>query len=295
MSEVKALLVFCEGPHDVAFVQKVLTLCLGFEKMTWKFSQYPSPFNSLFKMSVQDHAAGDLTLDMAHKFFLPDSVLQKSDHKHLVLLFNSGGSSNIKEVKSLLKGFLSLLEQSSVFPDNSTAIVTQAKYLFIYDADHNGTTKLFKKIKNDFESIDEQSTWFFNELNMLSHNHFAALADDKAAYIWGENIQTGTLEDILLPMVEKDQKEIVEKAINFIDNPLFKWETSSTDTQRKIAQISKWKKAVITCVGQKKYSGASLKVIIEDKDKGEKLIKDNTFKDDPKAKDFADFIAEFMK
>ena len=290
MSEVKALLVFCEGSHDIAFVQQVLKLCLGFHFVKWKFSEYPSPFNSLFKKSVQDHAAGDLSLDMAHKFFLPDNVLQKSEH--LVLLFNSGGSSQTEKVKLLLKGFLSLLDQSTVFPDNSTAIVTQAKYLFVYDADHNGTAQLFKEIKENFESIDEQPTWSFNNLIVLSHNHFAAIADDKAAYIWGENILTGTLEDILLPMVENDQKEIIEKASNFIDSS-FEWKTSSTDKQQQIAEISKRKKSIITCVGQRNNSGYSLSVIIKNETK--KLIKDDTFLQNSSVISFADFIEKFMK
>lgn len=313
MSNVKALLIFCEGSHDVAFVQKVLTLCLGFQKMKWKFSEYPFPLNALFKQTVQDHAAGDLSLDMAHKFFLPDSVLQKSDY--LILLFNSGGSSQTVIVKSLLKQFLIFLEKlnegepnSQIFsdtsdtsdtPDEAQSVVSEAKYLFLYDADHNGTTALFEKIKKDFEVIDEETTWFFNKLEVSKDDPFGAIADDKAAYIWAENTDFGTLEDILLPMVEKDQKEIVEKAINFIDNPLFKWETSSTDKQRKIAEISKRKKAIITCVGQRNYSGYSLKVIIEgkekEKEKEKNIIKDNTFMDALNVKAFADFIEKFME
>lgn len=164
MSEVKALLVFCEGSHDIAFVQQVLKLCLGFHFVKWKFSEYPSPFNSLFKKSVQDHAAGDLSLDMAHKFFLPDSVLQKSEH--LVLLFNSGDSS-------------------------------------------------------------------------------------------------------------------------------FEWKTSSTDKQQQIAEISKRKKSIITCVGQRNNSGYSLSVIIKNETK--KLIKDDTFLQNSSVISFADFIEKFMK
>ena len=298
MSDVKALLVFCEGSHDVAFVQKVLILCLEFQKMKWKFSEYPSPLNALFKQTVQDHAAGDLSLDMAHKFFLPDSVLQKSDH--LILLFNSGGSSQTVIVKSLLKQFVYFLESpnegapnSQIFSDATQSVVKEAKYLFIYDADHNGTTALFEKIKKDFEVIDEETKWSFNELKVSKDNLFGAIADDKAAYIWAENTDFGTLEDILLPMVENDQKEIVEKASNFIDDPLFKWETNSTDTQREIAQISKRKKAIITSVGQRNNSGFSLSVIIKNETK--KIIKDDVFLQNSSVISFADFINKFMR
>jgi hypothetical protein len=75
IGEVTALLAFCEGPHDVAFVRRVLRHNLGFEKVEWRFSEFPAPFNSLFKSSMNRHAARDLSLDMAHKFYLPDHVL----------------------------------------------------------------------------------------------------------------------------------------------------------------------------------------------------------------------------
>lgn len=40
--EVTALLAFCEGPHDVAFVRRVLRHNLGFEKVEWRFSEFPA-------------------------------------------------------------------------------------------------------------------------------------------------------------------------------------------------------------------------------------------------------------
>jgi hypothetical protein len=293
MSEVKAILVFCEGSHDIAFVQKVLTLCLGFKKRRWKFSEYPSPFNLLFKMSVQDHASGDLRLEIAHDFFLPNSVLQKAEH--LVLLFNCGGSSKKDKVKSLLKQFLDLLESmnegilnSEVFFYDTQSVVKEVKYLFLYDADCSGTTALFKKIKKDFEVIDKETQWSFNDLN-VEDNPFGAIADDKAAYVWGENEKTGTLEDILLPMFEHDQKVIFDKASQFVDTS-FKWEIEAPKLKEKIAEIANRKKAIITCIGQGKKPGFSVNVIIDQA----KLIKDDTFLQNSSVKSFADFINKFM-
>ena len=66
---------------------------------------------------MQRHAAQDLSLDMAHKFFLPDCVFQKN--YFLILVFNAGGSSQVDKVKVLLKKFLTLLAQSATFLDNS--------------------------------------------------------------------------------------------------------------------------------------------------------------------------------
>jgi hypothetical protein len=62
-SSVKALLVFCEGPHDAAFVRMVFKKILGFRIARLKFSEMPSPFNALFSTAVQNHAARDMSLD----------------------------------------------------------------------------------------------------------------------------------------------------------------------------------------------------------------------------------------
>ena len=287
MKEVKALLVFCEGSHDIAFVQQVFKCCLQFQKIEYKFSEYPAPFNALFKTSVQNHAAKDLSLNMAHKFFLPDSVWEKDER--LILLFNSGGSSQIDKVKLLLKNFLLLLSQASVFPSDATAIVTEAKYLFLYDADHLGATALFTRIKKDFAVIEDDPTWSFANWIVLKNNPFGAIAGDKAAYIWGFNVQNGTLEDILLPMFEKDQEEIIQKATEFIDNSFF-WDINNQKKKHEIAEISRRKKAIITCAGQREKSGSSMNVIIDQAN----LVSENTFLDNVNVKSFVDFLNKFM-
>ena len=285
MSGVKALLVFCEGSHDVVFVQQVLKICLDFNKVKWKFSEHPAPFNALFKASVKNHAADDLSLDMAHKFFLPDSVLQKDDW--VILLFNSGGSSKTVKVKELLSKFLTLYNSS--FPEGAKSIVTQAKYLFLYDADSIGTAAWFNKIKLDFAAIDDEPAWFFDTLTVLPDNPFGAIANDKAAYIWGGNELSGTLEDILLPMFEANQELLLKASGEFIDNA-FKWEIEDANLEHKTAEISKRKKAIITCAGQRKKSGFSMNVILDQA----KLINENTFKNNSNVKLFADFIGKFM-
>ncbi|MDD5754695.1 MAG: hypothetical protein PHN45_08100 [Methylococcales bacterium] len=289
MRNISSLLIFCEGAHDVAFVQQVLKLCLGFKKVEWKFSEYPTPFDLLFKTSVQNHAAQNLSLDMTHKFFLPDCVFQQEEH--LILVFNTGGSSQTDKVKFLLKEFLPLLANSTIFSYDSTDVVTQAKYLFLYDADCIGTTASFNKIKQDFSSIDDEPTWNFNDLTSLKENPFGAISNDydKAAYIWGENIQNGTLEDILLPMLENDEKDLIEKSSNFVDSA-FTWKIEDTKLKHRIAEIADRKKAIITCAGQRKKSGYSMSVIIGQA----KLITEKTFINNPNVKAFSDFMTKFI-
>jgi hypothetical protein len=285
---MEALLVFCEGPHDVAFIQQALKICLNFEKVTWKFSEYPSPFNSLFKTSVKNHAADDLSLDMAHKFFLPDSVWKKDEV--LILVFNTGGKSQTEKVKSLLKSFLTLLEQAKTFPENSASIITQAKYLFLYDADHIGTAALFNEIKQSFSIIEDENSWSFDDWIFLNKHPFGAVSGDKAAYIWCTNPENGTLEDMILPMLEKDQENLIEKVTGFVDSGIFVWETEHKKLKNRFSEIAARKKAIITCAGQREKTGSSMNVIIGQA----KLISEDTFLSNASVKAFVTFIEQFL-
>jgi hypothetical protein len=149
MENINALLVFCEGPHDVAFCRLMFKYCFNISQISWKFSQYPAPFNQLFKTSMENHAAQDMSLDMAHKFFLPDRTLYDEKRKLLVLLFNTGGKSKTDNPKNFIKNFLPLLKQSKVFPGDAKKIVNNCSYLFLYDRDHKEPSEVFLLCKND--------------------------------------------------------------------------------------------------------------------------------------------------
>ncbi|KHD08014.1 hypothetical protein PN36_04650 [Candidatus Thiomargarita nelsonii] len=134
MENINALLVFCEGPHDVAFCRLMFKYCFDISQIAWKFSEYPAPFNQLFKTSMENHAAQDMSL--AHKFFLPDKTLYNEKRKLLVLLFNTGGKSKTDNPKNFLKDFLPLFENREVFSGDAKKIVNNCSYLFLYDRDH---------------------------------------------------------------------------------------------------------------------------------------------------------------
>jgi len=285
MQKVKALLVFCEGPHDVAFVRLVMKHFFGFERVEWKFSEYPAPFNQLFRTCVEKHAAQDMSLDMTHKFFLPDRVLLKEDQ--VALLFNTGGKTHTNKVKELLTDFLPLFDQAAVFSADSSQVVHEARYLFLYDADELGVENVRKHIQADFAEIDG-SPWLHGEWITDSANQFSASRDDKAIYIWGEKYEYGTLEDILLPLYEQSRPQEVEKAVSAIDD-IFKWDVDSGKIKTAVAERAKRKKSIITFVGQREKPGGSMNVIFDQA----KLINNDHFKADLKVKSFATFLGQF--
>jgi len=210
MKATRAFIVFCEGKHDVAFCRLVLK---HFFKATMNkseyFSKYPSPFNSLFKANMEKYTARDMSLDMVHKFFLPDWTYVKNDW--IILLFDKGGKVNDANLHPFLYDFLTLLENAAHFPQGAESIITDVKYLFLYDADHKRPDEIFAQLKNNYEKIEnagknDSIPWITEPFIHVKENPFAARSNDRAVYIWADPVkQTGTLEEYLLPLFAAEQ------------------------------------------------------------------------------------------
>ncbi|SDU50098.1 DUF3226 domain-containing protein [Pseudomonas mandelii] len=285
---MKALMIFCEGPHDVAFVKKIMESIFSFQRVAWKFSEYPSPFNQLFKSSVDKHAARDMALDMAHKFFLPDQVFKRNND--LVLLFNSGGKEQIAKIKELLSDVVPMLNNASVFLQGATEFVSETKYLFFYDADDIGAARVRSEAFAAFEEVIEGERWMLSPWDQDTSNPFAAISDNKAIYIWGETPERGTLEDLLHPIFAVENSECIERAEHYIDGA-FSWDLGSGELKRSVAEIARRKKAIITAIGQRKKPGSSMNVVLEQA----KLISNQTLRESRSVNDLVVFIEKFAQ
>jgi hypothetical protein len=294
MAQTKALIVFCEGKHDVAFCRLVFKHFFAFdENKKLKFSQYPSPLHNLFKTNMTKHAVQDMSLDMAHKFFLPDSTHIKNDW--LFLLFDAGGKDKTGNPRQFLYDFLGLMDKdsASTFRGDAPSVIADVKYLFLFDADHKKPGDIFKEFERNYSEIEnpqkEKKIWLKGSLIPVKENSFAAISEDKAVYVWADSVnQTGTLEEHLLPLFEADQKELAEKATLFIDST-FPWETDHKKNDKSIAEIARRKKAIITALGQREKPGSSMNVII---DQAKLLSVDTLWKSKP-IRDFAEFLSRF--
>ncbi|MCU0286620.1 MAG: hypothetical protein MUF15_09490 [Acidobacteria bacterium] len=294
MEQTKALIIFCEGKHDVAFCRLIFKHFLGTtENKELKFSHYPSPFHRLFKTSIEKHFVGDMSLDMAHKFFLPDSTYIKNDW--LFLLFDTGGKSKRENPHHFLYDFVDLMENenASVFQEGAPSFINDVKYLFLFDADHKRPEDIFTEFEKNYweikKSEKEKRIWLKDKLTRDEKNAFFAVSNDKAVYVWADPVNhTGTLEEYLLPLFETDQKELAEKATLFIDST-FPWETDHKKNDKSIAEIAKRKKAIITALGQRKKPGCSMNVIL---DQSELLSADTLWKSEA-VRNFAEFVATF--
>lgn len=255
MTTEKALLVFCEGAHDVAFCELVFRQMFSAKRVTtWKFSDYPSPFSGLFKTSMQRHAISNLSLDTSHHFFLPSATFLKDTW--LILLFNCrGGQHSIQNPYQFLQDYLPLLETAQFF-SNGSAYISESKYLFTYDVDDQPIGTIWKRFQDDFANINDKP--WVDEFKSNPNNPFVAqFGQDKAAYVWAEtSTHKGTLEDIVFPIFADAQSDLTQKSSNYIDDA-FPWENT-------VAGHAKRKKAILTALGQGRKPGRPLSAILSD-------------------------------
>lgn len=290
---VRTLFLFCEGPHDIEFVSKVMKHCLSFSKVEWKFSEYPAPLNKIFRKSVNDHAAQDMTRNMAYKFFLPDRIYVKENL--VVLLFNSGGKTHDSKVREFLSKTLVLLEEDAkhhvydpIVKKESEYYIDEAKYLFLYDADDWGLEKTATECVSWFGMIDDE-IWMEDNWQFHDDYPFAATCDNKALYVLGETPDRGTLEDWLHPLFTQKNSGLLQKAEAAIDD-MFEWNPVSDSLEHTISIAAKRKKSILTFAGQRKKPGSSMSVILGQAD----MFRNNDFKENDYVKPFASFIEGFM-
>jgi hypothetical protein len=274
---VKALVIFCEGVHDIAFVAQVLKHRFDFKTQQLKLSAFPAPFNQLFKRNVEKHAAEDLALDMAKKFFLPDQVLKKN--QQMVLLFNSGGETKTDKLRDFLSDLLPLIEDAAVL-GNSDDIVNAPYYLFTYDADEAGVVKKVAEAQKNFAQIDDED-FISDQLSQSPQSAHGYIDDNKAVFVWGESLEQGTLEHWIIPMLQHSHQANLDKALATLDD-MFRWENT-------VATQAKRHKAAITLLGQGKKPGSAMSVILAQA----KLLNKSAYENSEAVSGFVDFLVGF--
>ncbi|MEO5378940.1 MAG: hypothetical protein H7832_14335 [Magnetococcus sp. DMHC-6] len=208
----------------------------------------------------------------------------------MILLFNSGGDNKVAKIKNLLSHLLPLLKNAKTFPQDATRIVTESRFLFLYDADANGSDKIQKEFSQHFSQIDCES-WINASVKKIANNPMAATFDtDKGIYVWGKNPTEGTLEDILMPLFQQSNKELMDKAEKAID-VMFEWKRQAEEKIEAVAETAKRFKAILTLAGQGKKPGSSMNVVIDQAD----LIQQQILSDSEAVTAFCLFIKNFAQ
>ena len=277
---MRIVFVLCEGPHDVAFLSRLLSAA-GYMNYKKTVKDYPFPLSGWLVEATKKLSIEDLNVDKVYKelsTILPSGAMVNEDCEQLILLYAMHGDSRKKERKELmthLKKWISSPEDEKEFSimEESSDIGHNFGLVILYDADDKGIEARIAEIKTDLREL-------FPIIDGINRNGEVISTDEKfkiGAYVFAEeNEGLGTLEDILLPLMKKDNEDIFKDAEHFLDThkdvsrlrPLVFMKDSTGKVVQSRNKSNKYHpiKSLLGVVGQLQNSGTSNTVCIEKSD-----------------------------
>ena len=258
---MKAVLVFCEGRHDVAFARRSLGAHAGCEWVGKAVRELPSPFGrsktakkGLIEARYERHALEELTVQEAAHPPLPcfDSVVESTATDTMFVLIRAHGQDQVAPVLDLLQDLVVTIAEEPA----GTFDVSRYAAAFLFDANGEGVASTLAVFRDRYGE-------HFGDLSNLEHSEWVTTNPVPVGCFVFHSAQdlTGTLEDHLAPMVESAWPERYAAARHFIDdNRKGTDEVSSSDAARL--------KAIVTASGQFDLPGAPMTVVVSDREKG---------------------------
>lgn len=257
---MKVTIVMCEGPHDSAFMSRIMHAD-GYHTYNEPLNNYPTFIAEFLKQYVVRGSLDDLNLKEARGgLFLPSFALFKDNR--LLLLYQLRGDSKKEGRKMIVSAFDLLFRQSSSIMGNLLKEDDSLSIVFIYDADNKGVGMRITEINKELEE-------FLNPARAMQVNHasFDAVNGIKyGAFIFhepDENDGHGRLEDLVLPLMcqnNVDVKTDVDILISKRENRSYSIFAEKSKEKDKDYDLQK---ATIGIMGQLQKSGSPNSAIIE--------------------------------
>ncbi|MFI1743986.1 DUF3226 domain-containing protein [Thalassobellus sediminis] len=268
------ILALCEGPHDVAFLHKILKTSSFKTAQNTKLGEYPTPMNQFIVEEVKKSNVNDLNIQTVRRTLLPGSVLKRDDN--FVFLYALGGDSKKDTRQSILSKIVSFLPKEGkieILPKDTTL-----NLLYFFDADDKGTENRLKEVQNEVKEI-------INDLEFLDDAILAKYREMLLGCYIFSNVesQNGKLEDLLIPIMLENNEEIFENAKQYFD--------THYEEKRGKKKGADLKKAIIGISGQLQKSGSTNTVIISQSD----YLNDNKIKSSDKCSEIISFFEKFTK
>ncbi|MDR0605702.1 MAG: hypothetical protein LBG80_15520 [Bacteroidales bacterium] len=287
------IFILTEGDHDAAFIYRILRTNGMMPKHNIAIKDYPSPLNELMKSQISLVPIDELNMEIARSKFLPSYIMQKDDN--IISIYRVGGVSKETVRVNFIKeiNFWNSSDQDAIQVLKDTHI----GILFFFDADKQGIDKRIEQIKKELKlSFPEDEAKNIDKL--INKEIFPVGNIYTGGFIFGEHgKQFGILEDILIPLMKKDNDDIFSAAENFLDihetTTLFKGKIEYDGERKKKVNGKKYahKKSLIGTVGQLQISGKSNIVCISDAD----YLTDDKIKNNPACIDIYSFIQKTLK
>jgi hypothetical protein len=293
------IITLCEGPHDVAFINRILK-SIGFvSNESKKLNEFPQPIDKIMSQEVINTQVEELNLQEIRKNFLPSNTLQKND-TYIFLFSMHGDGKKIPRQRILRNLKLSLREEGEIKNDRP-ASDTQLSVIYFFDSDNKGVNVRLNEVSNE---IREVLTSISSNIFTSNGSYSTVEGIKLGCYIFtGNDNDKGKLEDILIPIMQANNESIFYAANSFLnqnidDTRLFplklKNEDGITTEYRSNKEKDKFdfdeKKSLLGVVGQLQKSGKANTVCISDTD----FLSLDKILNDQKCQDIIRFMSNFI-
>lgn len=265
--------ILTEGDHDSAFIYRILKANGMTTNHKIAIKDYPTPLKELMTNGISSIPVEELNMEVARSRFLPSYIMQKDDN--IVSIYRIGGDSK----ETIRTGFIKSINAFNT-PDPD-AIQTlkdiQISVLFFFDADDKGIGTRIDQIKKELKLSFPESE--VENIDKLVNKEIFLIEDiNVGGFIFTEvGKDVGLLEDILIPLMKKENEGIFYMANYFLGihegTNLFKSKVEYGGMiidKTKIKKVNKqkysYKKSLVGTVGQLQMSGKSNTVCISDSD-----------------------------
>lgn len=266
-NEPNIAFIFYEGPHDGAIISRLLRENGYKNKTDMAIKEFPNPIQGFLSGRIASYEYKN-ELKITQKPLLPNYILKSEDEDNKwFILYAMGGDSDPSKPLQIIK---SLKYDFSMDPETSFETHSPYRIAFFFDIDKG----LESRMKRFNEHYHETIPNFCNDwIKNYTHTADSPLAKldgflKIGIYNYGRlnqnnQMSPGTLEDILLPILQKKNPSIHHNAVAHVKN--FQ---KNLPTNPKAEQLRKHNsdtgKAIIGTIGQPKHPGRANGPIISD-------------------------------
>ena len=253
---MRAVLVFCEGRHDIVFTQRSLGTHAECEWVDKLISELPSPFGpggvarrGLIAQRIDRHALGDLSVRDALHPPLPsfESIVESVSTDTMFFMIRTHGQDQSDDILKLLQDLAATLTNVPT----GTFEVSEYAAAFLFDANGEG-------VSATLAGFCERYRTHFGDLESLEHGKWAeSTTVPVGCFVFhrGTDDPVGTIEDHLAPMVKGAWPKRYVEAERFVDG------NKHLDDKVSVREAERLK-ALITVTGQFNHPGDPMSIVI---------------------------------
>ena len=252
---MKAVLVFCEGRHDVVFAQRSLGAHGDCEWVGRPIGELPSPFGrsavarkGFIARRLERHALEDRGISATAHPPPPcfESIVENATTRTMFFIVRVQGKTQTERVVDLLRALDDTIDQPP-----GTFDVSEYAAAFLVDANGEGVTATLEGFRNRYSG-------HFGDLLKLEHGRWVTdTTVPVGCFVFHKSAQdpTGTIEDHLAPMVKGAWPDRFVEAERFVED-------KRNDSDKVSGSESERLKAIITVTGQFNHPGDPMSIII---------------------------------